>query len=31
MMLGSYVVVWTDSHALEHNDDAVLGRVNPIF
>jgi hypothetical protein len=24
MMLGSYVVAWADSHALEHNDGAVL-------
>jgi hypothetical protein len=25
MMLGSYVVAWADSHALEHNDGAVAG------
>src|ERR1700722_10283859 len=27
MMLGSYVVAWADSHALAHNDGAVLGPV----
>ena len=27
MMLGSYVVAWADSQALEHKDGAVLGPV----